>query len=216
MSILKSSKVSNGQQVMNMASLARRASLTNTVSTSHCCKPSSFPSNAVGSGYTAFPSWVGRTNIKFGLPFSHTSSIAKDPIRMKIGGRACNVLAAPFARMCFAVSAGNVWLPTSAGVTTWFRAIFLLAVAITEKFSASLAGQYNCFSPATFKETGPRAERLWLLRRAAVERMEGLLARLAIPCFISISHVRIIPKNEAYCEMAAASLSQNVFDLEAI
>lgn len=216
MPILQSLKQTQRDAVVDVLHGTLPTPLANTCTPSQNSVASGFPSNPVGLGGSAFPSRVSLTTLELGLPLSHTGRIAECERGVKISRRACDLLAAPIARLRDTVGAARVRLPDLPLLPTLERTVFLVALPCADAgFSANFTRRTRgCTTPSIRKVASARTEAGF---GATVKRMKIRAAMIASQCAVWVYHALSIPHieiEERYCEIAVNRLRQEVFQFE--
>lgn len=197
--------------MMNMTDWFPFALLADPPGSRHGLFFSSLPSDSVGSRCPALPSWMGRSNHKLRLPFSHTGTRAEWLVRVKVGSSAAERLEALNTCLGDAIAAARIRLADLRCHAARKRTELLAALASARGWLAACGTRRSLSRPPSIEQvTSRRAEGL---RRPAVLGAERIAALCAVACFLA-SHSSIIPQiEEKYCEIAVNRLRQEVLNL---
>lgn len=192
---------------------------TFTTSPCHDAGLDRLPPCAIGGGITPV-SRMCLPDIILRLVNSHTDSIAKSRLAMKITGGAGNFLAATIAGFSDQIRSTRIGFSSFAFTMTLLRTVNLVSpLAINQDTTDRAKAGRMFLAPPTFQIA---IGRTIFLVRSAIKRMKTVLAESASTSFICLSHVvnyiiqRTIAQeiSEEYCRIAVKRLRQNVFDFE--
>ncbi len=217
MSICGPCKVTDWQTVMHLFRGMPSATLAPLASPSEGTITRCIPSDPIAARRPALPTGVSRADVVLRLPLGHAGTRAEQPVAVKVGCWATEILTTPLATLRRAITSTRIRLTLLPLNTALHGAQLLRALACTRRWLATdQAGALHWFTPPCPQLAGWRAICLGLLRAPTVLGMIRLPATFAIARYCHVLHTRIISQQERYCEIAARRLSQQVLHLEEV